>query len=955
MQRIISLLLVVMLVVTSASYIAFADTSSEGKDVYTYDGTISDYEYDLVPYSEYIAQYEDVFHAKDSITKEAVDYSVAEDMTVSVLDDYEGEKGKSILTEEQGKITWAINVPNTALFNLNIQYFPIEGKSSDIQRTIMIDGEIPFREARNVNFPRIWADAIENFQSDNKGNELRPSQIEKPEWCTQNAQDARKMYDEDFLFYLEAGEHTITLLSEREPMVIKAISLSAPKELRSYAEVEATYEKNGYIPAVAETIIIEAEKATIKSSPMLYPVTDFSSPAVTPYSPSQIKMNTIGGNNWKEAGNWIEWEFEVEETGLYNISYNAKQNFVRGVPVSRKIYIDGKVPFKEAECVDFVYDSSWVVRSFGEEKPYAIYLEKGKHTIRMEATLDNIAESIRVIEQAVRDFNKIYRDLVMVLGTTPDPYRDYNLEKTVPNISARLEEQMNNISAVQEHLYEISGKYSDREAILGTMVKQLEKFVDDPERLVRRLENFKQNISALGTWLISVMEQPLQLDKIYITPAGSEKPQISDSFWDKLLHEIKILYFSFIIDYNSIGNIAEDSTDTITVWVGTGRDQANIIKALIDETFTKDTGINVNLMLVQMDTLLQATLSGQGPDVAMQVMNNIPMNYGMRDAVADLRQFEDYKEVESRFMESAMVPYKFRDSVFALPETLTFNMMFYRKDILNELGLEVPETWDDVKAMMSTISKNHMEFGMQPTPDTMFGMFLYQMGGEFYTKDGASSALDTELGINAFKEWVRYYTDYTLTREFNFVNRFRTGEVCIGIADYTVYNTLQVSAPEIMGDWGFTAVPGTIRKDNTIDHSVPSTGKAIIMMESTENKDAAWEFMKWWTSAPIQERFGREMEGLLGPAARYPTANIEAISKLPWPIEDYNNFTSQFENTKGLPEVPGGYYTPRCVNNAFYEVVISEEIGAREALMDQTIYINDEIKYKREEFGLETN
>ena len=41
---------------------------------------------------------------------------------------------------------------------------------------------------------------------------------------------------------------------------------------------------------------------------------------------------------------------------------------------------------------------------------------------------------------------------------------------------------------------------------------------------------------------------------------------------------------------------------SITVWIGSGRDQANTIKAMIDETFTPETGINVNLKLVNMGT-----------------------------------------------------------------------------------------------------------------------------------------------------------------------------------------------------------------------------------------------------------------------------------------------------------------------------------------------------------------
>ena len=49
--------------------------------------------------------------------------------------------------------------------------------------------------------------------------------------------------------------------------------------------------------------------------------------------------------------------------------------------------------------------------------------------------------------------------------------------------------------------------------------------------------------------------------------------------------------------------------------------------------------------------------------------------------------------------------------------------------------------------------------------------------------------------------------------------------------------------------------------------------------------------------------------------------------------------------------MPGGYFTSRHLDNAFRKVVNSGE-NYREALLDHVIYINDEIKIKRQEFNL---
>ena len=101
------------------------------------------------------------------------------------------------------------------------------------------------------------------------------------------------------------------------------------------------------------------------------------------------------------------------------------------------------------------------------------------------------------------------------------------------------------------------------------------------------------------------------------------------------------------------------------------------------------------------------------------------MDLAFRKALADLTQFDDFEEIAQRFMKSAFVPFRFRDKVFALPEVQGFPMMFYRKDVLAEMGLEVPQTWDDVYAIIPELQKENMDFGLRPNMST-YQMFLYQ-------------------------------------------------------------------------------------------------------------------------------------------------------------------------------------------------------------------------------------
>lgn len=931
----------------------------------------------ILNYQEYIAQYNDV-HPDESYVIDAADYvrfSAGQtdtdgkdvETTPTVYENYEGMEGTSVRMEDEGLIEYEVDIRTEGFYELSLDYYPVEGNSADIQRAFFVDGKLPYSQLALVEFQRVWKNTVEgtyvnedgilvkDWVKDNQGNDLKPSMAEAPEWMENSyLYDADGYITDRLAIYLTAGKHTITIVSRREPMILRRVTLSNTERIASYTEKKAQWDAAGAKDAGAETIRIEAENAVKASSQMLYPTQDQSSPGVYPASAKALLNNTIGGNSWRLVNQWIEWEFDVAESGYYNIAFHARQNFVKGLYVSRKIMIDGTVPFEELNDYGFTYEQTWRMDTLSDEngEAYKIYLEAGHHTLRMQTVLGEFSTIISRVQECVTQLNATYRKIIRITGVTPDAYRDYQIEASLPEVKGEMESVMNELLEVIEELRAVTGRSSDKETALITMSDQLEELVKDPERFVKVISSYKVNVRALGTWVTSALEQPLQLDTIYITAPGTSTKVKNNGFWSKIFYEFTRLYYSFVIDYNQIGNVTEGNTRSITLWVGSGRDQANVIKSLVDKTFTNQTGISVNVMIVDMGTLLQATLAGQGPDVAIQVGNDLPMNYGLRNAVADLSQFDDLSEITSRFNQSAMEAFQFNGATYGLPETQTFPMMFYRKDILKELGLEVPKTWDEVKVVMTVLSKNQMEIGMLPG-ENIFAMILYQNGGNYYNEDASRSALDSDAAINAFKEYCEFYTDYKLDQATVVDERFRLGECPIIISDYTLYNNLQVSAPDIKGLWGMAPVPGVLREDGTIDNTVGSTGAACIMMEDNADTAASWEFLKWWTSAQTQIDYGREMESLMGSAARIATANLEAFEALPWPNTEREALMQQFSQVRGIPQVPGGYFSWRNVNNAFYRVTTkTDSVSPREELMDKVLLINSEIDYKRKEFNL---
>ncbi|ERJ11734.1 extracellular solute-binding protein [Haloplasma contractile] len=956
------LILIAMLVMSSMIHYTvhvYADDYEQGEtETYTYSES---------GYKDYLEEYDFKTPQIDPITIKGEDYIESHD-SVSYNRTIENPTNASdivLYTTDNGDVSFEVNVPEAGYYNIGVNYYPIEGKSSSIERSLFINGKTPFAGAENLIFHRIWADETE-VQRDANGNDIKPRQKEAPIWRTVLLRDDLGYELEPYLFYFKEGVNTITFKSIKEPMLIDHLTIKSYTTFKSYEDQVNEYEKNNYKKTDGREVIIQGEDAVIKSSPTLYPISDRSSALTEPYHHAKIRLNTIGGYNWRVPGDWITWEFEVPEDGLYKISMRSKQNFNRGMFSSRAIYINGEIPFEEAANVPFKYTGNWDIETLSDANgDFLFYFEAGEtHTITMEVTLGEFSEMTKEVEESVIKLNALYREIISYTGPTPDLYRDYQLEERIPNLVERLEEESERLKKVSQSIVDITGEKNEMTGILDGVTLQLDDFIENPREIHKRLKDFNNNMSALGTWILQVREQPLEIDYLSIHSEGMTY-QANEGIFARLWHHIRSFIASFTNDYSSIGGNEDEGDERIEVWVSLGRDQANVIRQLIDETFTPETGIAVDMKLVNADVLLRATLAGKGPDVAMNVGNTIPVNYGLRNAVYDLSQFEDFEEVKGRFYDSAMVPYEFNGEYYALPEQQIFLMMFYRKDIFEELDIKVPQTWDDVIEITPDLQKHHLDFwlpvypnlGIALPPNPVFTSLLYQNDGEFYKDNDMQSGFADESAMEAFSQWTKFYTAYKLPLQANFVNRFRNGEIPIGIEYYTMYNTLSVFAPEIRGEWEFAPIPGTIDYDDDgneiIRRETTANGTGIIILKNSEKHEASWEYLKWWTSKETQVSFGREMEGVLGAAARYPTANVEALAELPWPTSHYEQLSEQWKWVKGVPEVAGGYLTGRHVDNAFREVT-NEGSNPREVLYDYTLIINEEIDKKREEFGLPT-
>jgi ABC-type glycerol-3-phosphate transport system substrate-binding protein len=870
---------------------------------------------------------------------------------VSVYENFENE-AMVLRTEEAGYVEYTVNIENAGLYNIYMEYFPVPSRGIAIERSLYINGEVPFLGADRLAFQRVWGDR-ESSRFDNQGNEIRAAQVELPRWESAFFRDSLGYITSPYAFYFREGENTIRLAGINEPVIIRALSLRTPVEA-AYRDLHAEN-----LASPHDFLLkIQGEDAVRRSDPSLYPIYDRSSGATEPASAARIRLNMIGGERWRVAGQWIEWEFEVPESALYRVSIKGRQNYNRGYVSNRSVYVNGEIPGSELAAVPFSYTNKWSLvtpkNSRGEDM--LVPLERGTNTIRLQATLGGMGEILNVMEESVYRLNAIYRKILVLTGPEPDAYRDYRVNVVYPEVITAMELEAKILYKLVDDLTSYSGERSAQAASTLTLARQLELFVRRPDRIPRLLVNFKANISTLGDSLLALSQSQLDIDYILVSSEDAALPPIRENFLVAASHEIRSFLASFFVDYNSLGDVYRGG-DIITVWLLQGRDQSTILKSMVDDTFTPSTGIRVNVRLVAADAVMPAVVAGTGPDIVLTLPQGDIINYALRKAVVDVSKFPDYREVIRDFNPSVIIPLMFGGGVWGLPETQYYHVMYYRKDIFEELEIGLPDTWDDLINILPVIQKNNMNVGI-PSVAGIGGDFsnllahIYQRGGTLYNEDGSRSLLDTAPAIEAFDVYTKFYTHYKTPVIYDFANRFRTGEMPLAFADYTIFNTLEVFAPELRGLWGFSRMPGLPKDDGSIDRSVSTGILAAMIISDTKHPDLAWEFLKWWVSSDTQLRFGRELESIMGAAARYPTANLEAFSQLAWGSEQMAVLEEQRSWTVGVPEVPGGYFLSRHIINAVRRI-LNEGQDTRETVLDYNITINEELIKKRKEFGLE--
>lgn len=905
-------------------------------------------------YSTVSKGYKEAVYTGDAIVYRISEAVAKADRAFLTNDNY--EYVNDVLAVKAGDtVTLTIDVPVSGRYVMSFDYLSYDESILPVEMGMKIDGGYPFYEARSMKFETTWVS--DGVDVDRYGNEIVYLPDKLIRWEHKEVMDASYRYSDPLPVELTAGVHKLELNIQEGTLLLGNISLEAPGDVAEYA---------GSTKAEGNALItIEAEDFYQRNDSSIHAIGEYGS-SLSPLSATTTVLNIIDEDSFNEAGQTVSYQFHVDNAGYYYIGMNYRQSEKNDFPVFVDWKIDGEIPnsaFKSYQ-VEAANKFRTVTLTDDNDDKLSVYLEPGDHTISLTISADNLRYALEAVDEIMSGISDLSLEVTKVTGTNKDKYRDLKLTRYIPDVQDRLLGWVDELYSLAEQAQPyVNAKSPDKVAAFSYLLiaaNQLKSLAEKPNELVYRVDELSTSVNSINTQIANfvdlINDNDLSIDRIYIYQDGARLPKGQNVF-QSIGTSLKRFGYSFMGQSYSASNTDESH---IQVWVNRPRTYVEIMQKMIDEKFTPETGIEVDLsIMTDAQKLILSNASGDTPDIATGINYSIPFDLAIRGSLVDLSKFDNYKEVFGRYSEGLLVPSVVGEGLYSLPETMNFYVMFYRTDILSKLGLSVPNTMDELIAMLPDLQMRGLNVYYPTAAMLVMRNFhgttpiIYQMDGALYGDTALDILVDSEATVEGFTELTELFTLYDLPVDVpNFYQHFRNGDLPIGIADFNSYNLILNAAPEIANSWSIALVPG-IEDEETgeVKRYMSGGAESTVMFSSDDEREQkAWQFMEWWSRADIQAEFGQRLQILYGDEYIWPTANLEAFERLPYPTSDKDIILTQAQYILETPRLLGSYMMERELSNAFNDVVVNGDT-VRSRIDEVAKTVLRETERKLEEFG----
>lgn len=849
--------------------------------------------------------------------------------------------------KKDNKLVFETDLTDGGVYNLNFDYLPSKDNTKTYLKLVVngdlidLDGDGQVGIVENYIYP------YNDISISNSGIQTISSSFLPSSSQLINIYDG-KLENTQLNLNLNKGNNVIEVEVLNEATLANAY-VKKVEDLKGYDNYIQSYSDKSVVEG---SYYIQAEQYAYKNNRSINPA--YVGNLVAKPSNLDIKyLNVLQGDNFKAHGNSVTYIVNTEKEGMYNLGfsyYSVRKN----TPTFVNIYVNDEIPFAEFKEYPLSYSNEFV--NFSTDK--YVYLKQGINTITVEITQENLKDVYTDLIQISDEISKTGLEIKKLNGGRTDKNRSWNIDEYFPNLENELKDYRNRVEEANNALSTIYNQGKVEETLnLEIALKQLDDIISDIDQIPNKLNLFSDGSNSVAGRIISVTTNiqitPITLNALFLTDTADNLPDTNQSIVASYQRGVKNLLKTFEAD----SNVQDDKE--LEVWVKRPKQYYEVMQQMIDEYFTPQTGIEVNLSLLKADDQTKLTLSnaaGTNPDVVTGVDTYYISDIGQRGALEDLTQYEGAKEMIQKVSPGAMMQMYVEDSIYGILETQDFYIQTYRTDVFNELNLEPAQTWDDVKEISAVLQRYGMGYyiplsetnAFKPYPST--APFIFQNGGEIFAEDGFSTLIGTEKSIKGFEEMTELFMVYGVEQNVgSFYEKFRDGTVPVGLTNSLEYLKLYFAAPEIYGKWDIALAPGTVDDNGVINRTTGGSGTGVMLFSNSAMKDEGWEFIQWWLSEETQTEYMKRLVSTYGEDYFFFPANLDTLDNIPLPEEHIKIIKEQIPWIREVQRIPGGYVAEREISSVWNNIVVDgKEI--RESVESAETNIDRELRRKMEEF-----
>jgi sorbitol/mannitol transport system substrate-binding protein len=310
-----------------------------------------------------------------------------------------------------------------------------------------------------------------------------------------------------------------------------------------------------------------------------------------------------------------------------------------------------------------------------------------------------------------------------------------------------------------------------------------------------------------------------------------------------------------------------------------GNPQMEDIASLTPELFTAETGINVNYVILEEQTLREIVTrdvgaGGQQFDVVMIGMFEAPQ-FGRNGWLADLNQFalDDAEYMVDDIIPAVRDGLSYEGGLYAAPFYAESSFVMYRQDVLDEAGISMPEapTWEEVAEIARQIDSDEMAgICLRGKPGwgdlgAIFTTVINTFGATWWLAGEDDTIGAAQIDQPEFREALQFYVDLiedagqddAANASYNeCTNQMQDGNAAMWVDATVAASNLESDVSPIQGLLGYALSP-----TKETDASGWLWSWALAIPENAPDKETAWEYVRWATGPEYLVQAGENLPG----------------------------------------------------------------------------------------------